>query len=449
MYIIDRRKNPKDKSIENRQRFIKRYKQAIRESINETLKNKPIKDIDKIGEEVNISGGSINEPQFQNSKTGGARDFILPGNDRFNEGDKEEKPSGGQGNGKGKKAGGPMDMLDEFHFRLTKEEFLDIFFEDLELPNLIKKNLKSLESFSMKRAGFTTKGSPANLNVEHSMRQALGRKIALGRPNNLEIEELEKELLEIDFACSAALRPDSTLNWEELNKQRLALEDQLEKLLARQRQVPFLDDVDMRYTLRTKQPEPITKAVMFCMMDVSGSMGEREKDLAKRFFMLLYLFLGRQYKQVDIRFIAHTTDAKEVTEEEFFYGRESGGTLISTALDKMIEIQKDEYNPAQWNIYCAQASDGENYEEDNAVCVKLLNEYILEASQYFAYIDVAPDRGESYGLKASKGAIEVDPHSLWGYYSKIKNPNFNMKRVTQIRQVWTVFRELFERKKAK
>ena len=129
----------------------------------------------------------------------------------------------------------------------------------------------------------------------------------------------------------------------------------------------------MRFNAFTEQPVPTSQAVMFCLMDVSGSMGEREKDLAKRFYMLLHLFLKRRYEKVDIVFIRHTHDAQEVDEQEFFYSRQSGGTIVSTALDKMLEIQKERYATADWNIYAAQASDGYTQSGDARRCVEMLN----------------------------------------------------------------------------
>ncbi len=128
----------------------------------------------------------------------------------------------------------------------------------------------------------------------------------------------------------------------------------------------------MRYNRFTRVVVPRAKAVMFCLMDVSASMGEREKDLAKRFFILLHLFLKRKYERVDVVFIRHTHEAKEVDEHEFFYGRETGGTVVSSALEQMIEIRDKRYSPAEWNIYCAEASDGDNSGGDTEHCVELL-----------------------------------------------------------------------------
>jgi len=128
-------------------------------------------------------------------------------------------------------------------------------------------------------------------------------------------------------------------------------------------------------------PVPSSKAVMFCIMDVSGSMTQSIKDIAKRFFILLYLFLERNYKQIELVFVRHHTHAKEVDEQEFFYSRETGGTIVSSALKLTADIIDARYSPADWNIYIAQASDGDNWDGDSASCADILSKQILDKVQ--------------------------------------------------------------------
>ena len=183
---------------------------------------------------------------------------------------------------------------------------------------------------------------------------------------------------------------------------------------------------------------------MFCLMDVSASMGEREKDLAKRFFILLHLFLKRKYERVELVFIRHTHEAGEVDEQTFFYGRETGGTVVSSALKKATEIQAKRYPVAEWNIYCAQASDGDNSSGDTGLCVELLSEKILPVTQYFAYIEIGePTRDEGVGFYAYA-------KDLWRGYSELAKtaPNFALKRVSDRADVYPVFRQLFSKAKA-
>jgi len=153
--------------------------------------------------------------------------------------------------------------------------------------------------------------------------------------------------------------------------------------------------------------------VMFCLMDVSGSMGEREKDLAKRFFVLLHLFLKRRYEKVDIVFIRHTHDAQEVDEQTFFYSRQSGGTIVSTALEKMLEIQHERYTTSDWNIYAAQASDGYTQSGDAKRCVELLETELMPLCQYYAYIEILDEREMEVFSSEDAGA------ELWRAYRTV------------------------------
>ncbi len=180
---------------------------------------------------------------------------------------------------------------------------------------------------------------------------------------------------------------------------------------------------------------------MFCLMDVSGSMTEAMKDLAKRFFMLLHIFLERRYRTVDVVFIRHTSTAEEVDEETFFYSRETGGTVVSTALEKMLEIARARYPLDTWNIYAAQASDGDNYGADSGHCVELLGGEVLPICQYFAYIEVG-EGGE---------AILGRESDLWRSYAQVAptHPHFAMKRVADRTQIFPVFHELFAKERAR
>ena len=234
------------------------------------------------------------------------------------------------------------------------------------------------------------------------MRNAYGRRLALKRPKLEDVKALEEELDKVE-------RESET---EETRAKIGALKEQIARANARRKWVGFIDPVDVRFNAFTEQPVPTSQAVMFCLMDVSGSMGEREKDLAKRFYMLLHLFLKRRYKKVEVVFIRHTHDAQEVDEQEFFYSRQSGGTIVSTALDKMLEIQKERYTTADWNIYAAQASDGYTQSGDARHCVELLNSEIMPLCQYYAYIEILDEREmEVFAIRGfRRGAVARLPH---------------------------------------
>ena len=207
-----------------------------------------------------------------------------------------------------------------------------------------------------------------------------------------------------------------------------ALQERVEALQRRVRRIPFLDPLDLRFRNRVRIPQPTAKAVMFCLMDVSGSMDEERKDIAKRFFILLYLFLMRHYEKTDVIFIRHHTQATEVSEAEFFEATETGGTVVSSALVLMHDIIQARYPGSDWNIYGAQASDGENWHNDSARCGELLLDKLLPVLRYFAYVQVAGDE-----------------QSLWEEYTRVKErePKFAMSRVTSASDIYLVFRELF------
>jgi uncharacterized sporulation protein YeaH/YhbH (DUF444 family) len=181
---------------------------------------------------------------------------------------------------------------------------------------------------------------------------------------------------------------------------------------------------------------------MFCLMDVSGSMTEHMKDLAKRFYILLYIFLKRRYKNVEVVFIRHTHEASEVDEDTFFNSPETGGTVVSTALEEMAKVVAERYDPDAWNIYAAQASDGDNTASDNERTAGLLTNGILPICQYYAYLEVGRD-AEHF----PPGFIRRDSDLWQTYTSLIKNgAPMAMRKVGHRRDIYPVFRELFAKK---
>jgi uncharacterized protein len=421
MQIVDRRLNPKSKSLGNRQRFLRRAKAEIREAIKDSLKSRKVAEAEG-AEKVTIRSKSLREPSFSLGRNSGQRDYVLPGNESYKVGDEIPKPQGGGGGG-GSKGSPDGEGQDEFTFTLTKEEFLDLFFDDLKLPNLIKVKLKDLKTPRSARAGFTSDGPPARLNRARTMRKSLGRRLALRRPSTEEIAALEEEL-----AAAEAMHPADPQKVAEL-RARLEHKHRLRRTIA------YIDPIDLQYNRFERVPKPTTQAVMFCLMDASASMTEPLKDLAKRFFMLLHVFLSRYYREVHIVFIRHTSTAAEVDEETFFRSTETGGTVISTSLEEMLKITRARYSPADWNIYAAQASDGDNFHDDMPRCLELLDREILPICQYFAYIETA--HGERYN-----DSVETP---VWQGYKEITRArkNFAMRRVAAPEDIFPVFHELF------
>ncbi len=401
--IIDRRLNDRNKNASNRQRFIRRYKAQLRKSVADIVADRSITDMSR-GGEVGIPVKDISEPKFRIGR-GGDREMVHPGNKEFTTGDKIAKPpSGGAGGGSGSGEGQGEEGQDNFMFTLSKEEFMNLFFDDLELPRLARNVLGDSKQFTYRRAGYTPSGVPANLSVPRSLQNAMARRIALRAP-------LYRELEELKAGAGTA---------EEI--------EALEKRIAR---IPFLDEYDLRFRHRVKEPKPISRAVMFCLMDVSASMSEQKKDLAKRFFTLLYLFLSRKYEHVELVFIRHTSDAQEVDEHAFFHDPQTGGTVVMSALNLMMEILEERYSPNQWNIYGAQVSDGDAFGSDPQRSAMRLSKDILPLCRYFAYVEV-PDSASS-----------ITP--LAGAYSQIRDSVFAMSTVMDRSDVYPVLRELFQR----
>ena len=377
------------KSAPNRQKFVKRYKRQIKRSITRTSNGRSIKDADQ-SIEVDINGDTTKEPDYHYDPQTGRKTHVNSGNDRYSKGDLQQKPQ--QGGGSGRQGSDDGDGEDDFTFTLTKEEFFDLYFEDMELPSFIKESLAGSNKFKLKKAGYTKDGVPTRLNGKKTMEMAIARRIAA-------------------------------------------------KAQGKKKPV-YLDDVDIRYDNIIRKPYPITKAVMFCIMDVSASMEELDKIIAKKFFTLLYLFLTKCYDNVDVRFIRHTQDAQEVDEDTFFYDRHTGGTMVSSAFILMNQIIEDEINLEETNVYVSQASDGDNFAEDDDNLIKVLTDSILPKVQYMAYIQTRDPIGVN--TKWYMGMSD-----LYTSYQKLQeeHQHFNTKVTITEKDVYPVLRELFERAK--
>lgn len=384
MPIIDRR-HKRDNTIENKKKFLNRQKKYIKEQLDKMIKDMDIKDIKKLNPKLKTKKSILKEPSLSYASSKGKRTIVSTGNDRYNKGQRIPVDRGGQGGGAGNS---PETSQDAFEFTLTNKEFLDLFFDNCGLPNYTKKCIQELEKV-FRRCGYSKEGTPPRINLKKTFENALARRIASKNTN------------------------------------------------AR---VPWIDDVDIRYNYFAKRYIPSRKAVMFCIMDVSGSMEKIHKLIAKKFYIILYLFLTKAYTNVEIVFIKHHTSASEVTEHQFFYDRETGGTLVSSALELTNEIIKERYNPSDWNIYAVQASDNENWDTDNDLCVSLLRNELLPKLQYFIYLNLRQPKQEMWDHEY--GIIE----SLWTYYQGIKAANFAMYKLPTEDLIWHTFLDIFRKK---
>jgi uncharacterized sporulation protein YeaH/YhbH (DUF444 family) len=415
--IVDRRKSTRGKSSENRQRLLKRIDGQIKKALPDIIKGTNVKDLTSSNERVKIPVKGIGEPQFTYDKDTGDKEMVHPGNKEYSEGDMIKKPKSGGGSGQGKGSNDPNVTEDEFTVSISREEFLDYFFAELELPDLVKNHLNSLVDFKQKRAGYSNYGNPSRLNITRSYKNSMARRMAVGLFFDKKIKEIEEKL---------KTETDSSIIED--------LEKELDKLKKMKLSVSFMEEVDLQYNNFEKVSVPVTSAVMFCIMDVSGSMGEQEKDISKRFFMLLYMFLTKQYEKIEMVFVRHHTSAKEVSEDEFFNSKESGGTVVVTALELMAKIIRERYSEG-WNIYAAQASDGDVWDSSDANdCYKILDTDILSKVQYMIYIEIC---------RSKEG-------DLWNKYSTLKNKhkNFEIGRINGVGEIWKVFQDFFKKKTA-
>ena len=433
MRIIDRRQNPKGKNLGNRQRFVSRTRTQLREALAENIRRRSVSDTSS-GETVTIPTDGTHEPEFKRDHSIGQRSRVLPGNKEFREGDQIKRPP--QGGGSGANASEDGEGEDDFVFTLSRDEFLDLLFEDLRLPDMVKRELKAEEAAKPKRAGFATSGPQNRLNMVRTMRYSLARRAALGRPKSAAIEEIERELerLQAGEIQPADGRPADTRIGE--------LKERLEQLKRKRSKVPYIDPYDLRFNRFEHVPQPIAQAVMFCLMDVSASMNQEMKELAKRFFMLLHLFLQRHYDNVHVVFIRHTNFASEVDEDTFFHGQQTGGTIVSSALKEMLRVVEERYPTSSWNIYVAQASDGDDVPGDVKHCAELLREQILPITQYMAYVEIDP------GQRLRTGFVDSEESDLWRGYEQLseEQENFTMRRIGEPGDIYPVFHDLFRQR---
>lgn len=418
MRIVDRRGDPPGRGTVNRERFIRRFKDDIKRAADDMFSRRSITDVGK-GGRISIPGRGLQEPQFEHDDSTGNREFVLPGNRDFVPGDQIQRPQGGgQGDGDGDEPGSG-ESRDSFAFVLSRDEFLSLFFDDLELPNLERTRLGDVVMTRSRRGGYARDGLPSSLVPLQTVRMSIARRIALRGALDARIAEVEAEIDQAD------------------EREQEALEEEKSRLLKRRESLPFFDDIDKRYRARIEIPAPATRAAMLCLMDVSGSMDERKKDLAKRFFALLYLFLERKYGEVEVVFIRHTETAEEVDEQTFFHDTLSGGTLVLPALELARKVIDERYAGGDWNVYIAQASDGDCTRDDGAASAAYVRGELLPRVRYFAYVDVP-----------GSGGIFNRPSDLWQSYAVLEDAQFARRRVVTRQDIWPVFRELFARREA-
>ena len=412
--IVDRRPD-KGKSTANRQRVLKRLSGALKAQVDQLIARRKLNEHDK-STEVTIERKDVKEPSFSIDPASGDCARVVPGNQHYRVGDKIPRdPAGGRGQGQG---AGEGDDEDAFRFALSREEYLSLLFDELELPALVKKELLEIDENRFRRGGVVRYGNPGTVCVARTFKASIGRRVAA--------EAQFEEALEAAEAALELARQSA----EPTRVQAAQLE--LQEVRQRGADIPFLDPVDLRHRSLIEVQSPRTAAVMFCLMDVSSSMDEVRKDLAKRFFTLLYLFLSRKYAKVELVFIRHTDQAQEVDEDTFFNGTQAGSTKVLSALAKMHEIIGLRYPASQYNIFGAQASDGDSFGADSTESSAYLIAQLLPESRYFVYAEVGDGSSNA-------------PTSLWTAYQGIQSQQFNMASVRGRNEVYPALAKLFQK----
>lgn len=419
LILVDRRKAGKGKSSPNRQKLIKRIKSFIKSSVPQNIGQGGVSGQNaKNASPVKVAGAALEEPWFAYSRDG-EHTAVIIGNNEYDRGDEIEIPQeDGSSN-----SGGPGDSgEDDFIVNIARDEFLDLFFEDCELPNLVNEKYTEKLDNTSQPAGFSTTGSPAQLSIIRTYKTSLGRRKAMSGPHTREKEELLAELEIINSILeSNPLNASANARWNYINE-RL---DEISKKLAFLR---GFDTSDLRYRKKEAKPLKTVDAVLIMVMDISGSMDENKKTIARRWFALLYAFIKRRYGSTELVFIAHTDEPFEMSEDDFFSTRINGGTTVSPALEMINTIIKERYDPNETNIYVSHASDGDNWDSDNNNVVDEMvgDGNLMSKIQLFSYVEVG--KGSSW-FSTATGGSSTDT-GLWSAYDESRNRLNNLNKMT-------------------
>jgi len=441
--FVDRRRTGRGKSLNNRQKLLKRIKDSIRNAKPEDIdaggvhKAGSAHGANSYTNPVKVARHALSEPTLHYDPNSGEREIVLIGNDKWLKGDEFPLSKGG-GSGRSGKGNGPgEDGEDDFIINISRSEFFDVFFEDCELPDLKENHEKDLPEHIMQRAGFQKVGNPGQLSVIRSFKHSKARRLALTRDSRDELEELEKELAEL---MSDNTEHESTDAWA-VRVQEVTL--RIAELKQKIDSVGLYEDVDLRYRKTERVQVKASDAVLAMLMDISGSMDEDKKRMARKFFTLQYAFIAKKYPQTDLIFIAHTDEAEEMTEEEFFTTRKSGGTIVSPAWALLHKIIKERYDATQTNIYVSYAGDGDNWDSDNKQVIAEIEESgLLAKVRHAVYVQV----GQSFAAGFGNG------QSLWNVMQSIANSN--SKKLVTIKigdegQVFDAFKAIYRKKGTK
>lgn len=448
--FVDRRKTGRGKSLPNREKLLKRIKDSIKSAKPEDIDAGGVKGgaqapSKQLANPVKVAREALAEPTFRYASHSGEMEIVLPGNDRWLKGDEfplEESADGEGGSGPGE------DGEDDFVINISRSEFYDVFFEDCALPDLEQTAERETPEAIMKPAGFQKEGTPGQLSVIRSYRNSIGRRRALTLDDREELQELEarlEDLMAYQEAENESNKPwaDDTNVWiAEIKK----VTERIAEINNRIAALPIFEKVDHRYRKSERVMVKSADATLIMAMDVSGSMDEARKRLARKFFSLQYAFIKRKYPNTDLVFIEHTDHAEEVTEEDFFTSRRNGGTVISPAIALAHQIVKERYDASQTNIYFSYAGDGDNYTPDNQeVMAEFEDRGFLTKLRHAVYIQVGEEMGN--GWMGSPGGQA----QFWTTMTAISSSSkkLHLVKVKEDSEVFTAFKKVYRKKSTK
>jgi len=410
-----------DRSAGDRLRHREKVRESIRENIADIIAEESIigKHKDKV---IKVPLRGIKEYRFVYGEN-------TPG---VGTGDGEARPgqvvgkTGKEGQGKGDGRAGDRPGVDYYETDVSLEELIDIMFEDLELPNLERRALREIPSDrSTKRKGYRHVGIRVRLDKRRTARQRVMRALATGRKQDLAQVEATDEKVE-------ATDENEEIREEERQPQSGPVAG---LQTPAKRRFPFHQD-DLRYRHLETDIREDSNAVVMCIMDTSGSMDTMKKYLARSFFFLLYQFISTRYRNVEIVFIGHHTEANEVTEEEFFHKGESGGTFISSGYQKALDIIAERYHPSLWNVYAFHCSDGDNFDSDNPAALRTAKE-LAEVCNLFGYGEIKPLGSRYY------------ESSMLNVFRRLDEPNFQAVLIERKEDIWPSFKAFLSKDRVK
>ena len=386
MSIFKEHKTSADRSASDRRRHKQKIEKAIREGVHHIVADESI--IGQDGKKkIRIPVRGIKEFRFvygensKNKRVGNAQGKNIGRGQQIG----TNKPEPGQGQKAGSEQG-----VEYYDVEITLDELAAYLFDSLELPDLERKHIQKILEKKMQRHGYRSDGIRPRLDKKQSIKKKLKRKAAAKRVGTHDEDEDER--------------------------------------------FPFHKN-DLRYRHIRPVIKETSSAVIFFIMDISGSMGQQKKFLARSFFFLLYQFIRYRYESVDLVFIAHDTQAYEVSEQQFFTRGQGGGTIVSSALEMVLEVIEKRYNPEAWNIYAFHCSDGDNWPSDMDKSIHL-SERIRDLSQMYCYSQIVPEED-------SVRWVRDDESTLAGAYIPLERPNFKIVKIQKNSDIWPAFKTLF------